>query len=398
MKKVLFYFCFFGIAAFLASIGVCLAIIINMVYKNHPDYFSVNIFVGILTAVCAVWLSLLLHESAHAVSYKLSGCKIRAFYIFPVCFVKENKKFKVTLAVNGLLGFGGIVIPELTPCRNEYDIRKIYRAFRRSLMAAPLFSAALGSVSLLLMIFVTDKINVNIRSAFFIFFGFCVLTAAYINITSLLSFAGLIGDYAAFHMLKSNQSYALIQFYNELMLQNTYVKSELRKEKYFYSIILRYVDEIYLNNDKCVLNSEICSLMDIIFYENIIMDAHESDETELKLLFKILDHDLKIIEDRLKFETYSKFFCHMLIFMCCHGQYDKAVLLWKKYSDMIPNNRNGRYCIAQSEALFGKETDECLNKKVYISSMDNIFSHFNNYYDDENKINLKLTNKPIQRN
>lgn len=393
MKKIKFHFCFWIVIILLALLGVLIAMIFDSIYTKYPSYFSVNLFQGIFIFFLSVWVSTSFHELIHVLFYKLNGIKIRLLYIFPMCFTKEKQDLKVSLHVNLILGFGGIVIPSLPPIGSHKDKDKILKTMRVSLISAPIFSAILGAISLFMAVCFVKEINVELQSFFFLFFIINILVSIYINIMSLLSFAGIIGDYAAFYMLKNNKAYSIIQLYNEYLLQDREIKLNFRKEKYLYNIVLEYLNDNYLLKPVSAFsdfNPEICNLLDIACYENIVTKKPGNEKLLNEIIFKVIDNDLKYIEDNLHYESHLKLLCHMIIFMFLNDKGNEAIDLWNKCFIKIPNSKMGNYCISQIESLINKKSILSIDSKIYLSSFDSLLSTLENYYDDEKSLNQKL--------
>lgn len=391
MKKAKFYFIFYGAVCILAILGAMLGMVAYSISEKHPDYFTIQLWQGIIIFFISIWLSSFLHELVHGITFLLNGQKIRMFYIFPFCFIKETNGIKIRLAANWLIGLGGIVIPELKLIKNHDELKQNKISLQKSLLSAPLCSALLGILSLLLAMFATDYVSVEYRSWFFLFFAANLLVAVYINLTSLLFFGGIIGDYAACRLLTRNKTYLLLQMYNYYLLQRSEVKTIFReKNSFFHKNMLAHL----LEKQNEEPGSEICSLLDAVIYEELI--RHTCSKEIMDVVSNYITNHMEQMEKYLPFyEAYYRCFGHLIIYMYINGNGDMAEGLWNKNRDKIPSNKVGKYVTAQVEmARTGiKNEDLFLKKKIAMSSMDCIVSCMENYFEDELEVNWMILDK-----
>lgn len=385
MKKAKFYLIFYGAVCVIAAAGMLLGMITYRISEAHPDYLSISFGQGVIVFLVSIWISSLLHETAHAIAFKCCKQKLRMFYIFPLCFIKEGNRIKKHITANWLIGLGGIVVPGLKAPQNSDEMNRDKQSLRVSLLCGPLFSTVLGVISLLVAIFATDYVNAEYSSWFFVFFAANFLVAIYINISSFFLFGGVIGDYSAYKLLNRNKAYMLLQLYNYYVIQNNDVKKEFReKGSYFLEEMSSYLAECLQQKE---IDSEMCSLLDAVLYEELLRKSDDAIKTHIPL-GQVMSR-IASLEQRLRFEVYYKCFCHLIMFLHRNGEEEVAFDWWSKNKDKIPSTKAGKYAVAQVEmALSGVENGYLFQKKnMATASVDCILAHMENYFDDELELN-----------
>lgn len=197
MKKVKFYFVFSLIVVFISVIGILLGMVLVTIEQKHPEYLSAGIFKGIIIFFMALLVTVCVHELAHAIAFKLQKIDIRMIAIFPICLIREKEGLKFHMAVSMEIGFGGIVIPEIPTISNQTEYESFQGKMRVSLVSAPLCSAFIGLILLILVLCTTKYIGNDFCSYYFLFFSAVFLWSVYINLTSMLDLGSIVGDYSA---------------------------------------------------------------------------------------------------------------------------------------------------------------------------------------------------------
>ena len=115
---------------------------------------------GVLPPVCAPvgfgWLLLLFvtvfivhlfgHELGHLLAFRHGGIAIRAYYVGPFLFLREENGFRLRLRWNALTAIGGIVVPDLRPIADEADFKAKQTAFADAIGAGPYATGTLGAL------------------------------------------------------------------------------------------------------------------------------------------------------------------------------------------------------------------------------------------------------------
>lgn len=383
MKKN-FYFILGGSIVLLASLGAFIAMTIDRIHKTHPIYFSGKLLIVVLIIIMAIWLSFFLHEIAHCIGYKIKNYKIRMINVFPFVVVKEQEHINVKLVFNCILGIGGIVVPELPQAHDNKQIDNIKRTIRFSLIIGPIFSLIYGFFSTILL-FQLDNAPIISQKYGFPFLFTNILVSIYITLTSLICLGGVAGDYAGYVLFKKHKLFAINQIYNEYSLQKTNIKRDMRAQQIIFNEIVEVCKE-----KKYELISY--TMLDILFYEWIINNKKEKNEFLNEYVDQLVMNNFSFFSDKLKFESYSRFFCHIIIYMCLYYDYNIAKIYWDKNKSDISKSKVARYCYSQCESIFYNTN---INNEIVISSLDSILKNMSNYYEDEeqlNKIICRFTN------
>lgn len=386
MKKVKFYFVFSLIVVFISVIGILLGMVLVTIEQKHPEYLSAGIFKGIIIFFMALLVTVCFHELAHAIAFKLQKIDIRMIAIFPICLIREKEGLKFHMAVSMEIGFGGIVIPEIPTISNQTEYESFQDKMRVSLVSAPLCSAFIGLISLILVLCTTKYIGNDFCSYYFLFFSAVFLWSVYINLTSMLDLGSIVGDYSAVKKIKDNNGYAVLQIYNYFLLQENEKKFEMREnQRYFIEKLYEAENNLSLDKEDNSIN---VLLINAVLYESLM--RRNRDNTEIiNFDTDLWKRNIHNILNRLQFEAYFQTFSHAVICMHYNGKSEEALELWEKYKDKMPSTNVGKYNSKQVELfLCGKNIEELKEKEnIKISSLDSLLSNINNYYDDEIYLN-----------
>lgn len=392
MKRILGYVILYSIVILISASAACVGVLASIIKEKHPDYFTLNVFEMILVFLVAILVSTWLHELVHMLAFKGNGLGIRMFYVFPILFVREKNNIRIRFAINAQVGIGGVVLNRLPVIKNEDEFKTVNRKISNSLLAAPLFSAIVGLLSLLLAICGTSKIQPDFRSLFFFFFSAMFLCAVYINVTSLLSLGSLVGDYAGARKFRKNKEYALIQIYNDFLLQERELKEQFRKkERWLFDEMATYM---YENKPEGVLTSGKLLLADAILYEALLVPDQVFCD-KVSEVANYVDNHIEEYEKWLQFGAYTMFFCHLMMFMSAQGRRERAIELWEKYGEKIRETKEGKYSKAQVALFLYNVPSELLlsNETISISSLDSLFGKVDGYYEDELLLNKRAMEK-----
>ena len=360
MKKVKFYFVFSLIVVFISVIGILLGMVLVTIEQKHPEYLSAGIFKGIIIFFMALLVTVCFHELAHAIAFKLQRIDIRMIAIFPICLIREKEGLKFHIAISMEIGFGGIVIPEIPTISNQTEYESFQGKMRVSLVSAPLCSAFIGLISLILVLCTTKYIGNDFCSYYFLFFSAVFLWSVYINLTSMLDLGSIVGDYSAVKKIKDNNGYALLQIYNYFLLQENEKKFEMRENQRY------FIEKLYETGNNLSLDKEDNSinvlLINAVLYESLM--RRNRDNTEIiNFDTDLWKRNIHNILNRLQFEAYFQTFSHAVICMHYNGKSEEALELWEKYKDKMPSTNVGKYNSKQVELfLCGKNIEELKEK------------------------------------
>jgi len=208
---------------------------------------------------------LTLHELGHFIAFYVQKVKLRAIYLTIFVFYKDEKRWHFTIKPKLWILFGGLVVPDLGEIKTEEDYELLSAKFRKSLIAAPIVTIVLLSISLitfvLLMIF-SPNIHLN---------GLITLNTLYITLISTLyiytfglSNQMFYGDFVAYKKMKEDPIFKLAQIDQYTMFslndsketvkflweksRETLRSTPLNGTMFYHVVITNYLDGI-LKND-----------------------------------------------------------------------------------------------------------------------------------------------------
>lgn len=311
------------------------------------------------------------------------GYNIRLFVIGPFSFIKELDGWKIKIKLNNIVGLGGIVLPNITELRNEEQFFNVRKDVAKAMITAPIFSAFQCVISLFLALGVTPLLSKNIQSTFFTVFITSFFITMYINITSCINMGGAIGDYKAYRLYKKYDGFAALALYDDAMVS---MEKERARENCYEAKKLMIIELEKMYEEK-ELSFVTCSIINIFLYEHICCNKEIPTIVEKYISYYV--NNLDLYYSRIKFENYYVLLIHILFYIS-EKDINKARSLWDSIKKEIPQDKVGKYYISQITAkLYGsnEKYELCNKNEIRMSVSDSIMSVFENYYDDELKIN-----------
>ena len=376
---------FWGSVLFLSLISFLIGIIFSELENKFPLYFTNSIITTLFLVIITTLITIFIHELSHFLAFLYFRYDILLFILGPFSFYKSSNKWTVKFKFNSAIGIGGLVIPNIPKIRNNEDFKKIKTEYSKVMVIAPLVSAIQGLLSLFIIIFFLPNFNKNIQSTFFTILMTSLFNAIYINITSLITISGLLGDYKAYKLFKYTDTFAAYQLYTYLKL-STEKKNISEDCNILKNIILSELEQRYKNK---ILDSFTCLLVDIYIYEYL---THN-----ISIPMKVVDYINYYIENietfysKLIFESYYVLFAHILIYLS-EKDLQKSINLWRTIKNKFPKNKVANYYIVQIESKLNNNISKsflCDKKNIHLSSLDPIVSFLDNYYEDEIFLNSK---------
>lgn len=387
MKKLKFYLLFIFLILGTASLGIPLGIALVETERNHPEYLSAGLLKGGLIFFIALMITVYLHETAHAIAFKIQGVKLRLVYIFPLRIVWNRGRRTVKGLLNLQLGLGGIVLPMLPVIEKEEDYHAFQKKYRCSLLAAPLLSLAVALLSLILVTTATKYIDQRFCSYFFLFFSALFIFGMYINLTSFINFGGMVGDYSAVKKLKNDEVYSLLLFYNLFLLTDEMRKKEVREKKSF--LIEKIHHKVKKEKDIERSFSGISLASASLFERLMVIKKERVNITEEDIRNR--EELFQKVEERMPFEVYYRYLQHVVLYLKFSKEEEMAKLLWEKYQEKIPKTKAGRYVVKQVRtALYGESGEELMEECMKTSSLDSLLSGIEGYFSDEIYLNKMI--------
>ena len=386
LKKYIFVFVFFLMACMIASIGVLIAISMDILHKNHPAYFNINPVTVILMAIVATWLSIIFHELSHVVCYCLTGINPYFLYIFPFCIFLENEKIKIRIAFNPIIGIGGINIPNISKEIVDRKLSSLRKAMSYSLLTAPMFSLLFAVLSVLSIEWI-QMAPIGLQPYYFVFFFTCIVVNFYIVLISLIPIPGIVGDFIAFWYIRHDKYFFLNQAYNLTRIQADANRSQIRKSNVLYSFALDTIEKNEINN--CNNIPKLSSIFPDVIRE-WILNGHNFDERLDHIATRILSLEELYFSNHLGNPTVFECFCYMIIYLSFTDRLTTALSLWNKNIEQLPNHKEVEYYATQAKIAMRIMDNHDNIPEIKLSPLDSLFSLVGTYYSEEQRFNQLL--------
>ncbi len=175
-----------------------------------------------LLFILAFYVTLFVHEMAHFLAFKIQGIKLRALYLTMFVWVKQHKKWRFKIRPKLWVLFGGLVVPDLPPIKDQASYQKVLSAFAKSLIAAPVATLVFAACVLLTSIgLIGWSNNIIWIGFFFIYMLFNTAWTALYYATFKLHTDSIYGDFVAFRNMKEDPVFALSQVVQYTMFSTT---------------------------------------------------------------------------------------------------------------------------------------------------------------------------------
>ena len=260
--------------AFAFLLGYLISFIIYQGYW-YPTFKGVQAiawFYWPIGLIVVFFITLTLHELGHLLAFVFQGIKIRALYVFVFVFYRSTKGIRFKFQPKLWYLIGGFVVPDLPIIRDDITYLKVVRKFARSLMTASIVTIMfMILVDLSLIVVVYHQLHSNILGWLFMLALFTTLISLIYIKTFSLSNQSFYGDFVAFHKIKEDHVFQIIQiiqyqqfrltddaessFYLHQKLTNIIEKTHLNTSLFHQIMLMQYIEHIifdHLPNDKNV--------------------------------------------------------------------------------------------------------------------------------------------------
>ncbi len=182
------------------------------------DGFSnVPFWLYLLLIPIVFYITLTLHELGHLIAFRVQGIRIRALYLTVFVFYKDEKSWHFKFVPKLWVLFGGLVVPDLPQIKNEEEMNQVVKKFAISLMAAPIVTISVMSLSILVFFFTW------VFSSFVLWFGIITIFMIYTTLLSILyiytfklNTKHLYGDFVAYRKMKDDPLFQFAEIYQYL--------------------------------------------------------------------------------------------------------------------------------------------------------------------------------------
>ncbi len=162
-------------------------------------YFHILLFFGLF------FLTLILHELTHFLTFVFLGYENEALIILFFVFYKLNGKWKIKIDFKLLVLGGGLAYPSLGEINSLEDYNKARDAMIKSLIAAPIMTLLSGLVLFILTAFLFYKIPLLVAISIYTLFFSLLYTYVSTKETSTIK-----GDFKAYKRVKTDDLFSLL--------------------------------------------------------------------------------------------------------------------------------------------------------------------------------------------
>lgn len=280
MKKSVLKFVF--IVMLCIGSGFIIGELVSILKMDSINFFDTYNVIRLIGAfLCALIVSVTVHEMAHALYFRIHGIQIRLFAVFFLCLNHCSGKWKVLFYPNSITILGGLVIPDLPPISNKEVFEKVRKIYYRDLLIAPIVSGLLAVISIITLFLFNSNTNnsgVSIIATFLLMFIFTNLT---IFLSSFIKTENIFGDFPAYYVYKNNDKIAKLQICQYLFFSDSW-KNVADKSKW----IIDELKNMIANQSSDNLDMIDLQLLDWIVQMDFISEV-KLDKGVLDLMSKI---------------------------------------------------------------------------------------------------------------
>ncbi|MGI6787053.1 MAG: site-2 protease family protein [Acholeplasmataceae bacterium] len=195
-------------------IGVAVAAITHNHDVKSPWWGHLLVVIG------SIFLTLTIHELAHAFTFSIQKIKIKAVYLFMFMFIRKGRIFTLKINPKLLLLGGGLVVPLMPPVTNDQELEDIGKKLAKALIAAPITSIVFGFLTFIIfMIILLFSNNFTFISLMITATIVILLLTVLVIVASSASNEQAAGDFVAFQKVKNDRDY-LIQIISSYIVFN----------------------------------------------------------------------------------------------------------------------------------------------------------------------------------
>lgn len=370
-------------AVFGGVIGFFVTRFIDKGPYNKPNGYG---FILIFSFIAVYYLSVIIHELTHFLTFRAYGTEMRLLIMGPFIFNKIDDKWRFKFKFTGAFFMGGIAMPNLEVIDNEEKFERFRKVFARVLIAAPLSNLILN----LIVIAATVVLNKNVQSEVWRnYISFIAIGATFIslflNLSSFIKNDLVIGDYRAYFEVLKERDFAYICIYQYLVISSKYLVDD---KKYIMQNICMLLENAL---EKKSFNNYIIGIVDNMLNDYLTGKIEELPETGKKYVDFTVDNCDELLEAYVNMEL-PLVFVHKIIlyFSLEEASKAKALELYNKITLLVKHKTKVlKYYDLRSRHALGLE-----NTLEYISHMENmktsslyeLWRMFQWYYSDELKI------------
>lgn len=247
-----------------------------LVYTGYLEKFTNSIkvvpfYLYPIILILSFYITLIIHELAHLVAFKIQGVKIRALYLTMFVFYKKQNHIRFTIRPKLWVLFGGLVVPDIEQVHDEESFFKLRKKFSIALIAAPIATIIFGLLIIIIFIMmILFSYNFDLIGVTFIFTLFSLLWSFLYYMTFNLHTESLYGDFVAYRNIKSDDLFALSQMIQYTMFSSS---DDVKTNDFLFDKIKQTLNQTTLNYHL------FCQMLIISYIHGILYEEKTIDET-----------------------------------------------------------------------------------------------------------------------
>lgn len=229
--------------------------------------------------VLTFFITLIIHELGHLVTFVLQGVKIRALYLHMLIIYHTKNGWKIAFRPKHWFLIGGFVVPDLGEVTDDDRYQKLVQKFSKSLIAAPIVTIVfMGLTILLFLISILIPMNTSMIG-FITLFNFYTVIFSLLYIRSFkMSNRSFYGDFVAYKKMKEDVLFQLVQ-----ILQ--YIQFSLHAAEQTKTYLFNKTKTYLIEHDFSTTLFEQALLMN--YMESVCFHGFEDDEKVKEKILKL---------------------------------------------------------------------------------------------------------------
>ena len=362
--------------------GIGYALITAMSNKKPAGYGTLLL----LSFIIIYYFSVIIHELTHFISFKVHGTEMRLLVMGPFVFIKANNKWKFKFKFIEVFALGGIAMPNIDVIDSDEKFERYRRSFAKVLIAAPLSNVVLNIIVVATSVVCYKYVQSELWKSYIVFVAeITTIISLFLNLSSFIKNDLAVGDYRAYSEVLKDRDFSYVCFYQYLMISDKYT---IEDKKYLTENILAYLEKSL--NDKSFNNYVIAAVDNMVndYLSGKIKEIPEIAKGYIEFASENCEELLKVYPNP---ENPLILLHHIVLYYSMEeSSKQKAIGLYNKIISMISHNTKVlKYYDLRSRYVLGFEgnLEFISNKKnIKTSSLYELFSLFDWYYNDEMKI------------
>ncbi|TYQ17857.1 UNVERIFIED_CONTAM: hypothetical protein Cloal_0229 [Acetivibrio alkalicellulosi] len=345
---------------------------------NNNDNPTLAIY--IIFFIFLLYVSIIIHELTHSLVYIFFKLPIRAFCIFPICFINNGNRWSVMINWN-YISLMGASVPEQIAIINENDFKRITKVYSRSMLVATISGFIMTIIGLVILIIgytFFENENISILGSLLLFINFLFLAGAFTRTTNAS------GDYFAYKYMFNDAEisthliYDYMKFsvkYNEIRSNSSYLRNKL------VLCFKKKINEKLVNIDAIVIATT--------FINDFLIRKIDLPEPIVKYI-EDLNENLEELEDIKNTEVFKKYITRIAYYYEFIGNSSMAKKLNYNYIMNFSDRPIDKYLKMQAQQIILKEDHTSLLLKRENIKPDSYYSFyriFDGYINDEMILN-----------